>query len=43
VEKKLINLENGYLGTHIEEAFSHFFSKNVAFSAEIDNQKIIYW
>lgn len=42
-ERKVIDLTKGYLGTHAEEAFSHFFSKNVAFTSEIGSSKVTYW
>lgn len=41
--KKIKGLDEGYLGTHVEEAFSQFFSKNMAFSAELGSPKVVYW
>ncbi len=41
-QKKILKLREGYLGSHIEEAFSQFYSKNLAFVAEIDNPRVIY-
>ncbi len=34
-EKKRIDLNENYLGTHIEEAFNQFYSKNLGFVAEL--------
>jgi hypothetical protein len=39
---KVLDLAKGYLGTHIEEAFEQFYSKNVAFAAELANNNVIY-
>ena len=41
--KKLKELDGGYLGSHVEEAFSQFFSKNLAFSAEVGSPRVVYW
>jgi hypothetical protein len=32
-----------YLGNKVEEAFEQFLSKNVAFSVQLDNPKVIYF
>ena len=39
---KLYDPANGYLGTHVEEAFKQFFSRNLVFSAELGQTKVIY-
>jgi hypothetical protein len=39
---KILDVTQGYLGTHIEEAFSQFYSKNLAFSAELAQKSVIY-
>lgn len=41
--KKIFNLgiEN-YKGSHIEEAFNTFYSRNIFFGAEIDRSQISY-
>jgi hypothetical protein len=35
MEKKRIDLSENYLGTHVEEAFNNFYSKNLGFVAEL--------
>ena len=40
---KILDVTQSYLGTHIEEAFSQFYSKNLAFSAELGQKSVIYY
>lgn len=37
------NLLEGYLGSHVDEAFQNYYSKNLAFSAEIGNPTVHYY
>lgn len=39
---KILDVTKGYLGTHIEEAFGQFYSRNIAFSAEIGQKTVIH-
>lgn len=41
-QKKIQDLVEGYLGTHVEEAFGQFYSKQIAFAAELDNSQVIF-
>ena len=41
--QKVLDVTEKYLGSKVEEAFEQFFSKNVAFSVQLDNPKVIYF
>jgi hypothetical protein len=40
--KKIKDLREGYVGSHLEEAFAQFHSQNVAFVAEIGNPSVTF-
>jgi hypothetical protein len=40
--KQKKNLLEGYVGSQVEEAFLQFYSRNLAFAAEIDSPHVVY-
>jgi hypothetical protein len=41
-KKNFKSIKGNFKGTHVEEAFGNYFSKNVMFAAQVGSYKVVY-